>query len=154
VDIGSSFLPGEVVAAFLWAQLQEADSITAQRVALWDGYLRRLAPRAAKAGLTLPTVPAHCAHNAHMFYLLLPRAGHRAGVLSRMNEAGVNAVFHYVPLHSSPAGRKYGRVCGTMRVTDDVSARLIRLPLWADLSEAEADYVCETLLQTLGGGGG
>lgn len=153
VDIGSSFLPGEVVAAFLWAQLQDADSITARRVALWDGYLRRLAPKAARAGLTLPTVPAHCAHNAHMFYVLVPRAGRRAEVLARMNEAGVNAVFHYVPLHGSPAGRKYGRVSGTMSVTDDVSARLIRLPLWADLSEAEADYVCETLVQALGDGG-
>ena len=149
VDIGSSFLPGEVVAAFLWAQLQDADSITARRVALWDGYFRRLVPKASTAGLTLPTVPAHCTHNAHMFYVLVPRAGRRTDLLKRMNDAGVNAVFHYVPLHGSPAGRKFGRVGGTMSVTDDVSARLIRLPLWADMTDAELDYVSETLLAEL-----
>ena len=149
VDIGSSFLPGEVMAAFLWAQLQAADWITAQRLALWEGYARRLAPLAANCGLTLPTIPTGCVHNAHMFYVLLPDSELRVGLLSRMNAAGVNAVFHYVPLHSAPAGRKYGRCHGRLTVTDDLSARLIRLPLWIGMENDELDRVCDVLAGNL-----
>jgi dTDP-4-amino-4,6-dideoxygalactose transaminase len=133
VDVGSSFLPGELTAAFLWAQLEQADAITAQRLKIWNAYFE--ASNALVAlGLRLPVVPAECSHNAHLFYLLLPRQAHQADVLHDLNAKGVNAVFHYVPLHSSPAGLRYGRTAGPMDVTDDYSNRIIRLPLWVGLS--------------------
>jgi dTDP-4-amino-4,6-dideoxygalactose transaminase len=133
VDVGSSFLPGELTAAFLWAQLEQADAITAQRLKIWNAYFE--ASNALVAlGLRLPVVPAECSHNAHLFYLLLPRQAHQADVLHDLNAKGVNAVFHYVPLHSSPAGLRYGRTAGPMNVTDDYSNRIIRLPLWVGLS--------------------
>ena len=134
IDVGSSFLPGELTAACLWAQLEAAEAITSRRLDLWNRY------RAASAsldaiGLRGPTVPATCEHNAHLFYLLLPLAAQRNEILADLNARGVNAVFHYVPLHSAPAGRRYGRAVGSMSVTDDCSARLIRLPLWVGMPE-------------------
>ena len=132
VDVGSSFLPGELTAAFLWAQLQEAHTITSERVNLWDRYHETSAALAG-SGVTRPTVPPECVHNAHMYYVLLPRQLPRGEVLSELNRRNVNAVFHYVPLHSAPAGRRFGRVATSMAVTDDVSDRLIRLPLWVGM---------------------
>jgi len=132
VDVGSSFLPAELTAAFLWAQLEEAQSITRERLKLWDKYHEATAMLAG-SGVTRPTVPPECGHNAHMYYVLLPRQLPRAEVLSELNRRDVNAVFHYVPLHSAPAGRRFGRVATSMAVTDDVSDRLIRLPLWVGM---------------------
>jgi len=129
VDVGSSFLPGELTAAFLWAQLEHLDDITDQRLALWEEYYS--ASRALMSlGLQLPHVPDDRAQNAHMFYVLIPRALSQADLLGEMNRRNVNAIFHYVPLHSAPAGRRYGRTGSSMAVTDDHSARLVRLPLW------------------------
>ena len=148
MDVGSSFLPGELTAAFLWAQLEAADSITARRLDLWNRY------RAASAtldaiGLRGPMVPAACEHNAHLFYLLLPPAAQRNEVLADLNARGVNAVFHYVPLHSAPAGRRYGRAVGSMSVTDDCSARLIRLPLWVGMPEDTPQMIVDRVLEVV-----
>ncbi len=150
VDVGSSFLPGELVAAFLWAQLEAADDITARRLDLWNRYLaaaRLLEP----LGLRSAVVPRECEHNAHLFYLLLPPHVRQADVLKDLNARGVNAVFHYIPLHSSPAGRRYGRTAGPMHVTDGSSARLIRLPLWVGLKDDVPRQVVETLSEVLVG---
>jgi dTDP-4-amino-4,6-dideoxygalactose transaminase len=132
VSVGSSFLPGELIAAFLWAQLEAADVITTERLALWSAYASAASPLPA-AGIELPHVPSDCAHNAHLFRIVLPPHVSRAEVLAELNDQGVNAVFHYVPLHSSPAGRRFGRVSGAMTVTDERSARLVRLPLWVGM---------------------
>ena len=133
MDVGSSFLPGEISAAFLWAQLESAREITDQRLRLWDGYAR--ACRELEAVVALPVIPPDCTHNAHLFRVLLPEHVPRGEVLADLNRRGVNAVFHYVPLHSSPAGRRFGRIEGSMQVTDACSARLVRLPLWVGMGE-------------------
>jgi dTDP-4-amino-4,6-dideoxygalactose transaminase len=144
VDIGSSFLPGEITAAFLWAQLEAAADITARRLALWHTYYDKCVPL-EQLSVELPTVPPGCVQNAHLFRVLLPREIARRDVLEDLNQGGVNAVFHYVPLHSSPAGRRFGRVAGAMAVTDDCSARLVRLPLWIGMDANAPERVVEVL---------
>jgi len=135
VDEGSSYLPGEIVAAFLAAQIDEAEAITARRLAIWDTYHRWL-EGIEKAGLVRrPIVPAHCEHNAHMYYVLLPSLEERTSFMRLLHESGISTVFHYVPLHSSPMGRRVGRSVGDMRNTDELSERLVRLPLWLGLEE-------------------
>jgi dTDP-4-amino-4,6-dideoxygalactose transaminase len=140
VDVGSSFLPGELIAAFLWAQMEEADQITAERMALWRRYDEECATL-TQFGVRGPIVPDGRAHNAHLFYLILPAPLPRADLLADVNRRGVNAVFHYVPLHSSPAGRRYGRTAGEMTETDEYSRRLIRLPLWVGMGADAVDRV-------------
>lgn len=152
VDVGSSFLPGEVTAAFLAAQTDAAQEITARRLALWDRYDAWAAPHEARGGLRRPIVPAHCSHNAHMYYILLPSLTQRTAFIAGMKERGVGTVFHYVPLHSAPAGQRYARAHGGMEVTDDISSRLVRMPMWAGLEE-HMDTVLEAadeVLATLG----
>lgn len=134
-DIGSSFLPGELVAAFLWAQLEEAKYITDQRLRIWGNYHSKLASLEAKGVLRRPVVPKECQHNAHMYYILLAPEIDRENVLNKLKKLGIHATFHYVPLHSSPAGRYYGRAQGDLVVTNKQSERLVRLPLWVDLTE-------------------
>jgi dTDP-4-amino-4,6-dideoxygalactose transaminase len=148
VDIGSSFLPGELTAAFLWAQLEGAQHITAKRLELWNRY-REASTTLEALGVRAPVVPAECEHNAHLFYLLLPLAAQRNEILTELNARGINAVFHYVPLHSSPAGRRYARPAGAMRVTDDCSARLIRLPLWVGMPEDAPQMIVERLRESV-----
>jgi len=135
VDIGSSYLPGEVIAAFLWAQMEEAEGITRRRLALWDAYHAALAPLEAAGQLRRPVLPADCVHNAHMYYILLDSLEQRSAVIDSMKAQGVNTVFHYVPLHSAPAGRKFGRAHGVLQHTDQLSERLLRLPLWVGLED-------------------
>ncbi|HEY1033902.1 MAG TPA: dTDP-4-amino-4,6-dideoxygalactose transaminase [Pseudoxanthomonas sp.] len=135
VDVGSSFLPGEITAAFLCAQMEEADQITARRLAIWERYHAWAASYEAAGRLRRPVVPAHCTHNAHMYYLLLPSLEARTHFIHRLKEAGVQTVFHYIPLHSSPAGRTLGRTPASMAITDDISERLVRLPLWVGVEE-------------------
>lgn len=130
VDVGSSFLPSDIIAAFLWAQFEEADKILATRLAAWEAYHASFEGLESSGLIRRPIVPAHCRHNAHMYYVLLPRSVPRAQFIERLRVNGVNAVFHYVPLHDSPAGRKYTRRSGSLPVTEDVAARLVRLPLW------------------------
>jgi dTDP-4-amino-4,6-dideoxygalactose transaminase len=133
VDVGSSYLPGEIIAAFLAAQFEEAEQITHRRLAIWDRYHAWAAPLEARGLLRRPVVPDECTHNAHMYYLLLPSLEARTRFIAELKQHDVGAVFHYVPLHSSPAGQRYGRAVGSMEVTDDTSDRLVRLPLWMGL---------------------
>ena len=135
VDIGSSYLPCEIIAAFLLAQLEEADDINQRRIAIWDRYDAWAAPLEQRGLLRRPIVPEHCGHNAHMYYLLLPSLESRARYIEAMKDQGISTVFHYIPLHSSPAGQRYGRTAGSMRVTDDASDRLVRMPLWIGLED-------------------
>lgn len=144
VDIGSSYLPGEVIAAFLWAQMEEAQSITQKRLDIWHRYHEALAPLEDAGKLRRPIIPEGCQHNAHMYYILLASLKKRTEVIAQLKEQGVNAVFHYVPLHSSPAGKKYGRTSGELRQTDNLADRLLRLPLWMGMDEAQ-DKVVEQL---------
>ena len=141
VDIGSSYLPGEIIAAFLWAQMQEAEAITRRRLDLWDRYHASLEPLERAGRVRRPVVPAGCAHNAHMYYVLLPGLEERTEFIARLKQDGVHAVFHYVPLHSSPMGRRCGRAAADMRNTSDLSARLVRLPLWLGLEDELASVI-------------
>lgn len=134
-DIGSSYLPGELIAAFLWAQVEEAESITANRRRCWDRYHSMLKACEEDGVLRRPVITAECEHNAHMYYVLLAKDINRQVVLEELKQNGVNAVFHYVPLHSSPAGKRYCRVHGDMPVTNDIANRLIRLPFWVGIEE-------------------
>lgn len=135
VDIGSSFLPGEITAAFLAAQMDAATEITCRRIELWDRYHAWAEPHERDGVLRRPIVPSHCDHNAHMYYLLLPSIEARTAFIAALRERGVAAVFHYIPLHSSPAGRRHGRVHGDVSVTDAISERLVRMPLWIGLED-------------------
>ena len=150
VDVGSSYLPGEVITAFLWAQMEEAEALTTARLAVWDQYHEALAPLEAAGKLRRPIVPEVCQHNAHMYYILLESLEQRTEVIAQLRQQGVNAVFHYVPLHSAPAGRKYGRVSGELRHTDDLADRLLRLPLWVAL-EVHIDKLIESLCSSISG---
>lgn len=141
VDIGSSYLPGEIIAAFLWAQMEEAESITSRRLAIWKNYHDALAPLEIAGVLRRPFIPDDCQHNAHMYYVVLSSLAQRTALLERLSEHGVNAVFHYVSLHSSPAGKKYGRIFGEMKNTEAVSDGLLRLPLWIGMTEEQAKVV-------------
>lgn len=143
VDIGSSYLPGEIIAAFLAAQLAEAEPITRRRLAIWDRYNDWAAPLESEGVVRRPVIPADCVHNAHMFYLLLADMDTRTHFIRELKRADIHAVFHYIPLHSSPAGRKFCRVTGSMVVTDDVSERLVRMPLWVGLEEHQP-FVLDT----------
>ncbi|WP_349744982.1 dTDP-4-amino-4,6-dideoxygalactose transaminase [Stenotrophomonas geniculata] len=148
VDVGSSYLPGEIIAAFLNAQLNEAEDITSRRLAIWDRYHAWAAPHEAAGALRRPIVPKECVHNAHMYYLLLPSLEARTKFIFSMKESGVQTVFHYIPLHSSPAGEQLGRTSGNLDVTDDISNRLVRLPLWLGLEE-QLDLVTEAAEQAM-----
>ena len=141
VDVGSSYLPGEVIAAFLWAQMQEAGAITKKRLELWAKYHSALEPWEAAGVLRRPIVPEDCRHNAHMYYILLRSLEERTELIATLAARGISAVFHYVPLHSSPAGKRYGRVSGSMQNTDTLSDRLLRLPLWVGLGDAVVESV-------------
>jgi dTDP-4-amino-4,6-dideoxygalactose transaminase len=145
VDIGSSFLPGEIIAAFLLAQLEEADAITAQRLELWQRYHRAFEPLERAERLRRPVLPPGCRHNAHMYYILLPTPELRTRLIERLREQEIMSVFHYVPLHSSPAGRRFGRAATPMPNTDALSARLLRLPMWIGLDPAVIERIAETV---------
>lgn len=144
-DVGSSYLPGELIAAFLWAQLEAAEAITAKRLVNWNQYHQALAPLEADGVLRRPVVPTNCVHNGHMYYVLLRDIEVRQRVLDAMRAEGVHSVFHYVPLHSSPAGQHFGRAVGDLAVTDRQSARLIRLPMWNGLQCEQLDRVVAVL---------
>jgi dTDP-4-amino-4,6-dideoxygalactose transaminase len=150
VDIGSSFLPSDIIAAFLWAQLEQAEAILARRQALWAKYHAAFEPLEQAGRLRRPSVPRDAAPNAHSYFLLLADLASRQRFIDTLRAQGVHAVFHYVPLHSSPAGRKFGRASGSMTITDSVADRLVRLPLWIGL-ESQQDYVVERCRSALAG---
>lgn len=145
MDVGSSYLPGEVIAAFLWAQMEEAEAITKKRMTIWKQYHEALVPLEAAGVLRRPIIPEGCQHNASMYYILLESLKKRTELIDRLKEHGVSAVFHYVPLHSSPAGRRYGRVSGSMVYTVSISNRLLRLPLWVGMSQNEIDAISKQI---------
>jgi len=149
VDLGSSYLPGEVIGAFLWAQMEEAASITRRRLEIWERYHEALAPLEADGVLSRPVVPADCQHNAHMYYILLESLEKRTALISRLKEKGINTVFHYVPLHSSLGGIRYGRASGHLSVTEAVSTRLLRLPIWVGMEESVQGFIVETLFKEI-----
>jgi dTDP-4-amino-4,6-dideoxygalactose transaminase len=151
VDIGSSYLPSEITAAFLLAQLEAGPAITARRLAAWNRYHDALLPLEQLGRIRRPTVPAECTHNGHIYYVLVPRAEDRDPALQALAAHGVNAVSHYVPLHSSPAGLRLGRTDVPLSRTDDLSARLIRLPLHPQLKPHEQEQVVAALYEVLGG---
>jgi dTDP-4-amino-4,6-dideoxygalactose transaminase len=133
VDIGSSYLPGEVIAAFLLAQTEEAENITAGRKHIWNEYHSSFAEGEKREKFRRPIIPAVCEHNAHMYYLLLPSLEKRTNFIEQLKEADIHTVFHYVPLHLSPAGKKYARISSKLPVTENLSDRLVRLPLWVGM---------------------
>ena len=149
VDIGSSYLPSEIVAAFLFAQLEQAESIIERRLALWRQYWDALADAEGRELLRRPIVPADCQHNGHMFYVLTRSLGARTAVIDALKARGILTVFHYVPLHSAPAGRKFGRTAGTMEVTDFATDRVLRLPLWVGIADEDVRLTVETVVKTL-----
>lgn len=147
VDLGSSYLPSELIAAFLWAQMEEADTITRERLAIWNIYHQWLNEPEKSGRIRRPIVPSHCAHNAHMYYLLLNDGKERSAFIERLRKVGINPVFHYVPLHSSPAGQRFARTHGDMSNTDDIAGRLVRLPLWLGLQDQQAEVIRHILLE-------
>lgn len=149
VDIGSSYLPGELIAAFLWAQMEEADRLQSKRLPVWMYYHEALACAEQAGMLRRPIIPKGCVHNAHMYFILLAPRYDRQAVLAELKTQKIHAVFHYIPLHSSPAGMRYGRTGSGMRNTDALSERLIRLPLWNEMATKQQDRVVATLVKIL-----
>lgn len=148
VDIGSSYLPGEIIASFLWAQMEEADAITARRQAIWDRYHAAFETLERAGRVRRPIIPDDCGHNAHMYYLLLRDLDDRTAFIQAMKAENIQCVFHYVPLHSAPYGRKIGRAVDGLPVTTELADRLVRLPLWLGLEEVQ-DQLIETALRVL-----
>ena len=141
VDFGDSYLPSELNAAYLWAQLEQADSINENRLATWKAYDEAFAPLKAQGKLELPVIPEGCVHNAHMYYLKLKNLQERTAFINYMKENDVHTVFHYVPLHSAPAGLKFGRFAGEDVYTTKESERLVRLPLYYGLAQEDLEKV-------------
>lgn len=140
-DIGSSYLPGEDVAAFLYAQLEEAEQITKKRLNIWSIYHEALAELEQKGDLRRPIIPTGCEHNGHMYYILLNSFKQRTELINRFKKQDIHPVFHYIPLHSAPAGERYARTNGELKHTDDLSERLLRLPLWVGLGKQQKDVL-------------
>jgi dTDP-4-amino-4,6-dideoxygalactose transaminase len=148
VDVGSSFLPSELTAAFLHAQLLHARDITDKRIRTWNHYHELMQPLEEAGKIRRPVVPEECEHNAHLYYLLLPDVEKRDAVIGRLKARGIHTVFHYVPLHSSPAGKKFCRAGGDLSVTESLADRLVRLPLWAGLEE-DVESVAEEVASAI-----
>ena len=145
VDIGSSYLPSEMNAAYLYAQLETADEINQRRLDIWNIYRRELRELEEKEYIELPYIPHECTHNAHMFDIKLKDLEERTKLVKFLEKREIKAVFHYVPLHSSPTGRKYGEFVGQDIFTTTESERLLRLPLFYDLTDEELYRVVETV---------
>ncbi|MDD8025362.1 MAG: dTDP-4-amino-4,6-dideoxygalactose transaminase [Acidobacteriota bacterium] len=142
VDLGSSYLPSDLLAAFLLAQLEEAATIQARRRSIWLRYFERLSPWAERAGARLPVVPAGCESAFHLFHVLLPSPEKRDALMNGLKERGILAVFHYLPLHLSPMGRSWGYRKGDFPVSEDISGRLLRLPFYNSLESADQERIC------------
>ena len=146
VDVGSSYVPSELCSAFLYGQLEEMDRISERRKSIFDRYSSMLSEQEAAGHLQLPSIPDACKSNYHLFFVVVPTAQLRTDLLAYLYERGVNAVFHYVPLHHSPKGRELVSTDVSLPVTEDISSRLLRLPFFHDLEEGDQDYVASTLL--------
>ena len=145
VDLGSSYLPSEIQAAYLWGQLEQADLITANRLATWKAYRNAFADLERAGKVELPSVPDNCVHNGHMFYLKCKDLDERTALLAHMTANDILAVFHYVPLHTAPAGLKFGRFHGEDRFTTIESERLVRLPLWYGMTDVTRQRVVDSV---------
>jgi dTDP-4-amino-4,6-dideoxygalactose transaminase len=145
VDVGSSYLPSEILAAFLLAQLEARDRIQASRQRIWRFYAEHLAEWARRRGISLPTVPAPCDHPAHLFYLLLPSLTDRQALIAHLKARGISSVFHYLPLHLSDMGRRFGGKEGDCPVTEDLSDRLLRLPFYNTLTADDLSRIVDAL---------
>jgi dTDP-4-amino-4,6-dideoxygalactose transaminase len=145
VDVGSSYLPSDILAAFLYAQLEAAESIQRRRQEIWEFYRENLREWAAGNGVRLPVAPEHCEQAYHMFYILLPSLDDRQRLIAHLRSRGIQAVFHYLPLHLSDMGRTFGGLDGDCPVTEDVSDRLLRLPFFNSLTLGEQARVVETI---------
>ncbi|MDI6765242.1 MAG: dTDP-4-amino-4,6-dideoxygalactose transaminase [Bacteroidota bacterium] len=141
VDIGSSYLPSDILAAYLYAQLESMEQITAVRRKIYKYYLKKLSPLEERGLLRLPRIPSWCQPNYHMFYILLQTQKMRDGLMKTLKDNGIMAVFHYLPLHTSPMGKKFGYKEGEFPVTEDVSKRLLRLPFYNDLTESDQERI-------------
>jgi dTDP-4-amino-4,6-dideoxygalactose transaminase len=141
VDVGSSYLPSELLAAFLLAQLEAREAIQARRHRIWSYYERHLSDWASARGVRLPVVPACCEHPAHLFYLIAPSLGERQGLIEHLKQRGISSVFHYLPLHLSEMGRRLGGKPGDCPVTEDLSDRLLRLPFYAALTDTDLERI-------------
>lgn len=148
-SIGSSYVPSELIAAFLWAQLEEAEALTQNRLNTWANYHHLLEPLEKAGLLRRPIIPADCDHNAHMYYILVPAHVNRRQVIQYLKNNSVDAIFHYVPLHSSPAGVRLGRAHETLVNTVSLSGRLLRLPLWVGITREQQERVVNCLKDAL-----
>lgn len=145
VDAGSSYLPSDMNAAYLWAQLEQADVIYNDRMSSWNYYYEQLKPVADAGYIELPVIPKECIHNAHMFYMKTRNLEERTKLIAFLKEKGILAVFHYIPLHTAPAGIKYGRFCGEDRFTTKESERLLRLPMYYQLKTEQIEDICNVV---------
>lgn len=149
MDVGSSYLPSDLLAAYLYAQLEKIDKITSLRKKAYEYYRKKLSPYEKKGLFQLPTIPKGAKHNAHIFYILLPTAKKRDEVLASLRKNGIGASFHYIPLHSSPQGKKSGGDKEALPVTTSISQQLLRLPLFADITRLEQDHIIKELTKLL-----
>ncbi|MBO4933878.1 MAG: dTDP-4-amino-4,6-dideoxygalactose transaminase [Clostridia bacterium] len=152
VDFGDSYLPSDLNAAYLWAQLEVADEINKDRLRTWNAYYEAFKPLADAGRIDIPTIPEGCTHNAHMFYIKCRDLEERTRFIAHLREYGITSVFHYIPLHSAPAGLKFGRFHGEDVYTTKESERLARLPMYYGLSESDCEYVIEKVLGFFNGG--
>jgi len=143
VDIGSSYLPSDLIAAYLWAQMEDAEDITARRLHLWNTYHEALEPLEDQGLLKRPVIPESCGHNAHMYYILLPSLERRARLIEHLKSKGIHAVFHYVPLHDSVMGRRVCRAADDLSRTTQLAQRLLRLPFWLGMEAVQGEVVEE-----------
>ena len=147
VDFGSSYLPSDMNAAYLWAELEKFDEINNARLSCWNTYYNTLKPLADEGRIELPFVPEECTHNAHMFYIKAKDLEERTKLIAFLKENGIGSVFHYIPLHSSPAGKEFGTFFGEDKYTTKESERLLRLPMYYGLSEEQCSYICEKIFE-------
>ncbi|MGE3973673.1 MAG: dTDP-4-amino-4,6-dideoxygalactose transaminase [Bdellovibrionales bacterium] len=137
MDVGSSYICSDLLAALLLAQFERSQEIQKGRMLVWDEYYKALKPLEEKGDFKLPTIPQECEHNAHIFYMIAPTHKIRESIIEQLKKKEITAAFHYIPLHSSPAGERFGRTNGALPVTDDLSERVVRLPLWSGLEGVE-----------------
>lgn len=149
IDIGSSYLPSDIQAAYLWGQIEKAEEIALDRLQSWETYMEALQPLSDKGFVTVPSVPTGCAHNGHMFYIKVKDIELRTILLDKMKQSGVSAIFHYIPLHSAHAGEKFSRFCGEDLYTTKESEKLLRFPLWYGMSVEEKNKVIKTAIGSL-----
>ena len=147
MDVGSSYLPSDMLAAFLYAQLEHMDEITTRRKKIFYSYLEALQPLATRGLVKLPTIPAHCESNYHMFYLIVADKSTRMDLITYLKKCGVDAIFHYVPLHTSPVGKRMGYREGMLPVTEDLGARLVRLPFFYELADSDIERIAAAIYE-------